>query len=362
MLKKGLAVFLALAVVVLSMVWLVDFDATELGTAALRQASASTGIQLDAARYRINLVRGLELENVEAKGRVPGGRYTITMPAMRFEHRVSSLLSGQLEIERVLLTEPRVAIVIDLAPELTAPTSESSTRARRPPERSEKSSTEPAAPPVELRIHEVALLQAALSFNDELSLHGVDLSLQSPALAPGALTLLHAIAATGQISIQELRFRETKIQHIAATLALSDGRLELTDGAFETEQGSFQANVHVDFNVIPPRHRLSLTGRLRGVPGEVSFDGEGFGLDAANLKGDGRWTVPAGRFDTAPLWEVLELTGTAYEATEIMFQIAEGRLVLDGLWIRGSVGLDGTLELVVSGTEVAGTWDSPLVR
>jgi len=362
MLKKGLAIFLALALLALSVLWLVDFDATALGTAALRQASASTGIQFDASRYRINLVRGLELENVEASARVPGGRYTIAMPTMRFDHRISSLLSGQLEIERVLLTEPRVVIVIGLEPEPTAPASSSSTRARRPRERPETPQGEPATSPVELRIREVELSGAAFSFNDELSLDGVDLSLQSPALATGALTLLHAIAATGQISVQELRFRTMKVQNITATLALSGGRLELTDGAFETEQSSFHGNVHVDFNAIPARHRLSLTGRLKGVPGEVSFEGEGFGLDAANLKGDGRWTVPAGRFDAAPLWQILALTGTAYEATEIMFQIADGRLMLDGLWIRGSVGLDGTLDLVVSGTKVSGTWDSPIVR
>jgi len=360
MLKKGLAVFLALAPLALSVVWLVDFDATELGAAALRQASASTGIQLDASRYRINLVRGLELENVEASARVPGGRYTITMPAMRFDHRVWSLLSGQLEIDRVLLTEPRVAVVLE--PKLTAPASSSSTRARRPRERSETPQTELATSPVELRIREFELSGAAFSFNDELSLDGVDLSLQSPALATGALTLLHAVAATGHISIQELRFSTMKLQNIAATLVLSGGRLELTDGAFETARGSFQANVHLDFNAIPARHRLSLTGRLSGVPGEVSFEGEGFGLDAANLKGVGRWTLPAGRFDAAPLWQILELTGTAYEATELSFQIADGRLTLDGLWIRGSVGLDGTLELVVSGTEVSGTWDAPVVR
>ena len=176
------------------------------------------------------------------------------------------------------------------------------------------------------------------------------------------MTLLHGIVAAGQLSIQKLSLRTTTVQNIAATLDLSGGRLELTDARFETDRGSFQANVHLDFNSIPARHRLSLTGRLTGVPGAVIFEGEGFGLDAANLKGEGRWTVPAGRFDDAPLWQILELTGSAYEATELAFRIADGRLTLDGLWIRGTVGLDGELDLVVSGTKVAGTWDAPVVR
>ncbi len=367
MLKKGLSWLAWLAglalvlAIVLATIWLVDFDATELGTVALRQARASTGIQLDASRYRINLVRGLELENVEASARVPGGHYTITMPAMRFDHRVLSLWSGRLELERVVLTDPRVAMVTASEPEPTAPASPS-TRARRSRERSEAQSAEPSASPVELRVREIELSGAAFSFNDELSLDGVDISLQSPTLATGALTLLHAIAATGQISIQELSLRTTTVQNVVATLDLSGGRLELADVAFETDRGSFQANVHLDFNSIPARYRLSLTGRLTGVPGVVSFEGEGFGLDATNLKGEGRWTVPAGRFDAAPLWQILELTGSAYEATELSFRIADGRLTLDGLWIRGSVGLDGELDLIVSGTEVSGTWDAPVVR
>ncbi len=80
MLKKGLSWLAGLALVlaiVFATVWLVDFDATELGTAALRQASASTGIQPDASRYRINLVRGLELVIVEASARFPGCSFLI---------------------------------------------------------------------------------------------------------------------------------------------------------------------------------------------------------------------------------------------------------------------------------------------
>ena len=84
MLKKGLVGVLVVLVAVFSLAWFVDFDATELGSAALRQASASTGVRLEASRQRIHLFRGLELDNVDASARFPGGRYEITMPTMRF--------------------------------------------------------------------------------------------------------------------------------------------------------------------------------------------------------------------------------------------------------------------------------------
>ncbi len=359
MLRKRLVGVLVLLVIAASLAWFVDFDATELGTAALRQASASTGIQLEASDYRLNLLRGLELDNIEASARFPGGRYAITMPAMRFEHRVASLLSGRLELERVVLSQPRVSIVTGLEPESPSP---SPSRARRRRERTETPTVELSPSPVELRVRELELSGAAFSYNDEVSLSGVDVMLRSPTLASGALTLLHAVTATGELSIQELSFPTTTVQNIVATIALSGGQLDLIDGAFETDRSAFQANVHLDFNSIPVRHRLSLAGHLAGVPGEVSFEGEGFGLDAANLKGEGRWIVPAGRFDDAPLWKNLELTGSEYETSELSFRVAEGLVILDGGWMRGTVSLDGELDLIVNDFEVGGTWDAPVRR
>ncbi len=60
---------------------------------------------------------------------------------------------------------------------------------------------------------------------------------------------------------------------------------------------------------MPFRHRISVQDRLAGVPGVVSLDVAGFGLDPKNLAGEGRLTIPEGRFDDAPLWDVLGLVG-----------------------------------------------------
>lgn len=364
MLNKSIGVVLVLVVFFISVValaWFVDFDATEIGSATLRQASASTGIQLEASEYRINLLRGLELGNIEASARFPAGRYAITMPTMRFEPRMTALLGGRLELERAFLNEPRVAIVTGLEPGLPS-TSPSPPDPRRQRERADAPSVASRTSPVVLGLREIEMVGASFSLNEEVSLTGVDVSLRSPSLSSGALTLLHALDATGEISIRELSLRTTTFRNIVATLGLSRGRLDLADGAFETDGGSFQADVHLDFNSFPVRHRLALRGRVAGVPGEVQFEGEGFGLDAANLNGTGAWSMPAGRFDDAPLWKLVELTGEESEATERPFRVTKGRIVVDDDWIRGSIGLDGDLDLIVNGVEVGGTWSSPVRR
>jgi hypothetical protein len=361
MLKKsvvGILSLLLLFTIAAALAWFVDFDATELGTATLREASKSTGIELEASGYRLNLWRGLELDNVEASARFPTGRYSIVIPAMRFAHSAVALFAGRLEIERVVLTGPRVAIVTGLESERASP-SASPNRTRRRRERAESPTAESPSSPVELRIRELELSGAAFSFNDDVSLQGVDIVLRSPTLGAGALTLLHAVTATGDLSIRRLDFRTTTVRNIVATLEASGGRLDLVDGALETDRSSFQVNVHLDFNSFPVRHRLSLTGRLDTVPGELSFEGEGFGLDAANVKGEGRWLVPGGRFDDVPLWTALKLSGSA---TELPFGVDESRLRFDEDWIRGTVGLDGTLDLIVNGAKVGGTWDAPIRR
>lgn len=362
MLKKSLVGVLVLFTVAVSLAWFVDFDATELGRAALRQASASTGIRLEASRYRLRLFHGLELDNVEASARFPGGRYEITMPLMRFEHRLASLVGGTVELERVVLSQPRVAIATGLEPDPTTASPKPATPRRRR-ERSETPLTEAPGPPVELRLRELELADAAFSFNDSVSLTGVDLRLDSPTLAPGALTILHAVAATGEFSIQELSFRTTEVRNIVASLRASGGRFDLVDGAFETERAAFQVtSIHLDFNSLPLRYRLSLTGRHTELPGSMSFEGEGFGLDAMNLKGEGHWSVAAGVFDDAPLWRTTELTGTERVATQFPFAISEGRIIVDGDWIRGTIGLEGGLDLMVNEIEIEGTLDAPVRR
>ena len=67
------AVVLGLFVLALVAVLFTEFDSPELGRLALRQIGESSGLDLRAEGFRLNVLRGLELEKVEASGPI-GGR------------------------------------------------------------------------------------------------------------------------------------------------------------------------------------------------------------------------------------------------------------------------------------------------
>src|SRR5258708_23763389 len=72
---------------------LTDFDSPRLGKAALDQASAATGVQLRAKAFRLNLLRGLVLEGVEATSTAPI-RSELHVDRLVFQHRMPPLLTG----------------------------------------------------------------------------------------------------------------------------------------------------------------------------------------------------------------------------------------------------------------------------
>ena len=98
MLKKGLAGVVAIIAVAVAGAFFVDLDATGIGGAVLGSASTATGIRLEASRFRLRPAKELEIRDVEASARFPGGRYTILIPTLRFEHRVWALLKGELDV------------------------------------------------------------------------------------------------------------------------------------------------------------------------------------------------------------------------------------------------------------------------
>lgn len=361
MVKKGIVGLLVLVVSIVIALTVVPFDATELGSAVLRRASASTGIHLKATRHRFRLLRGLELESVVASARFPGGRFAVAMPAIRFEHRLRSLVSGRLDVDRVVLVEPSVTVSAGSEGELFEAEPSPATPTRRQGRESEGAPRDGSESPVALRVRELELAGGSFTLNDEVTISGVNLSLLAPELRPGALTPLHALDASGDLSIAELWLEDFLVRNVRARLGLERGRVELERGTLAIDAGELEVEAQIDFNAFPARYRLALSGRLDEIPGEVRFEGSGFGLNATNLVGEGRWNVPAGRFGDAPLWQRLDLTGTAREAGEVSFRVTEGRLVLDGGWIRGTVGLDGALDLTVNGRRVSGSWNEPVV-
>ena len=363
--RKGpLGAVLALVLLGLVAVRSVDIDATAMGRSALREASASIGIRLEGSQFDFNLLRGLQIEGIEAGASFPSVRYELAIPEARFEHRLLPLLRRQVAIERVVMKEPLVTLVYGLPIESEA----SPMRGEQGERRSLKRLAEAPSPELSLELSmtlsEIVIrdgtirLRDASRAGDGVTVSGLDLALSDPQVATGALTLLHAIIASGVLAARVLRVGDMEVRDASAALSMTGGRIGL-EGEVLLELGIVSGSVHLDFNSLPFRHRISLKGRLAGVPGVVSLDVAGFGLDPKNLTGDGRLAIPEGRFDDAPFWEALGLVGKAHEADEVTIAIADGQILLDGSWLRGSIDFEGALELQVRGQSVSGTWEKP---
>ena len=72
MAKKLFIVVVAILVVAVAILFFVDFDSPELGNAVLEKANEATGANLSVESFRLNLIRGLELEGVESTSSFPG--------------------------------------------------------------------------------------------------------------------------------------------------------------------------------------------------------------------------------------------------------------------------------------------------
>ncbi len=96
---------LVLAVVVLLTT---EFDSPELGRLALGKVGEASGFDLQAKGFRLNLLRGLELEEVEA--RAIDGSLQASVDKLVFKHRPSDLLGGTLTVTEVLIQRPVVEL------------------------------------------------------------------------------------------------------------------------------------------------------------------------------------------------------------------------------------------------------------
>ena len=361
----GAVLLLVLLVVV---VWSVDVDATAMGRSALRAASASTGTRFKGSQFHFNLFRGLRIEGIDAGASFPSVRYELAIPETRFEHHLTPLLRRQVAIERVVVKKPRVEFVYGLPIENEAPPSP--VRSDPPSQRSGAEGPSPPrspnlSPNLSMTPSEIVIQDGTIYLRDarrrgnDVTVGGLDLALSGPEVATGALTLLHAITGSGVLAARALRFGDMQARDASAALSMAGGRIDL-EGEVLLEIGVVSGSVHLDFNSLPFRHRISVQGRLAGVPGVVSLDLAGFGLDPKNISGDGRLAIPDGRFDDAPLWEALGLVGQDHHPDEVSIKIGDGKILLDGSWLKGSIDFEGALELQVQGESVSGTWERPV--
>src|SRR5215510_6477262 len=115
-----LLVAVAVIGVALAALALTGFSSPALGRALLDRAGAAAGARLEADEFRLSVLRGISLRNVRAAGTYPGGRYELTLDRLLFQHRLLSLLTGRLVVDRIRLERPRALLVETAAPTRSA--------------------------------------------------------------------------------------------------------------------------------------------------------------------------------------------------------------------------------------------------
>lgn len=355
--------------------FLVDFDSPRLGKALLDEVGARTGVQMEADGFRLNLWRGLRLDGLRFVTDGPSGRLTVEAAGLLAEHRMPALLRGRVEIERIVLYEPKIELVTpdEEAPAVTPlpvpvvpalPASDAGAAAE-----SDKAADGPV-----LSVDRILLSNGTLSTRVEgapapdVEIRGLNVELRGLALddAPSALQ--------GLRSEGDLRTGEIVLGGLVATegsgkLRLADGHFRLEEFGMKLPQGRFLlGEFDADLNLDPFTYRLAMSvdpldanavlaaGPNGGLgPGILAFGATGYGTETRDMQGEGTLALAAGRLPASPLFTALEtllgrtdLKGSAYEAISVPFTIRRDRLSVSPFELRTSLlslGFSGQADL-----------------
>ncbi|MGH9461271.1 MAG: hypothetical protein ACRD1X_08630, partial [Vicinamibacteria bacterium] len=102
------AILVSVLVLAIGVIYLVDFESPELGEFVIGKLNEITGAELGVGRYRLNLVRGLELEDVRVSTSLPGGSLEAHLDGLVLRHRLLPLLAGKIVVEEMVLLRPEI--------------------------------------------------------------------------------------------------------------------------------------------------------------------------------------------------------------------------------------------------------------
>lgn len=366
----GLAVLLVAFVAV---VFLVDFDSPRLGKAVLDEVSARTGFQVQADGFRLNLSRGLTMDGVRFVTDGPSGRLTVEAAGLLAEHRLAPLLRGRVEIERIVVYDPKIELV---TPEEDAPVAAvrpaSSTGMSKAPVQG-SAPAEAAQGPM-LSVDRIWLRGGTLATRVEgapapdVEIRGMDVELRDLALLD-APTALQGLRAGGDLHTGEVVLGGLRATEGNGKLRLADGHFLLEEFGLKLPQGRFLlGQFDADLNQDPFAYRFTMkvdpldanavlaAGSGGGFgPGILAFDATGIGTETRDLTGEGTFSLAAGQLPGSPLFTAIEavlgraaLKGSAYEPVSVPFRMHRDRLTVDPFELRTSLlslGFSGWADL-----------------
>jgi AsmA-like C-terminal region len=372
MLKKTLVVLAALAVVAVFLLSR-DWDSPELGSAILEKVSAATGIQVKAEGFRLNVLKGVVLEKVEARSKTEGRELTLDLDRLVFEHRLLPLLRGTVAVDRVLLEKPTIVVVQTK----TGPSSSKKAEGSQgePKEGVESESGGGLAFDLKrIQIEDGSLSVKNSKGEEKSSVTGLDLELRNVLFDPEAASLA-AISGDGTLGAREMVFDTLHLTETEGEFQLSKAVFTIPELSFLLPNGKFTADAKLDFNPVPFTYTMNARGEPLDVngmvgategfgPGTLKLEAKGAGPETKDLKGDGQVRLAEGNFPNAKMFRDLEavlgktaLLGSSYKATEASFRMENDRVILAPfrfesgdarLDLSGTMSLDGPIDFDLS--------------
>jgi hypothetical protein len=384
-LRKILLVAVILVLLVAAAVtalFFVDFDSPRLGKALLAALGERAGIEIEAARFRLNLRKGLQLEEVRFATPSPAGRLLVTAERLVCEHRLRPLLAGRFEIVRLDLQRPRIELIAPIAPIEEGGTPPAGGMGG--PVATSSGDTAPAAPDavpaaeeggVDLRIDTIALADAVLATRTEgapapdVEIRGLDLVLRGLALDRAVASPVQAVRAEGDFTAREIALGPLLGTGGHGRLTLGEGHLVFGElGAAFAQGALLLQELDVDLNADPLAYRF--TARLDPIQaaevlgpgigaglgaGRLTLEARGSGTETGGLIATGALEMAAGTVPGSPFFKGIELAlgrqalqGSAYQPFTARFRLEHDRLTLEPFELRTAtvaLGLAGWADL-----------------
>jgi uncharacterized protein involved in outer membrane biogenesis len=363
MAKKILIVLAALAAVAIFLLSR-DWDSPELGKAILDKVSAATGIQIRAEGFRLNLLKGVVLEKVEASSEGEGRDLTFQLDRLVFEHRLLPLLSGTVAVERILLEKPRIEL-------LQTKSKGAYSKKKETPESSTGEAGEPGGGGgLALDVKQIQIEDGSLSVKNEKGeektrAQGLDLEMRNVSFDPGVASLA-GLSAEGDLAVREMVFDTLQLTEVEGEFELKEAVFVVPELSFAMPNARFTSGAKLDFHRVPLTYAMTGKGEpldLNGMvgakegfsPGTLHLEAQGSGPETRNLRGEGRLVLPEGRFPDAPMFRGIDaalgkkaVVGSPYQATEASFRVQNDVVTLDPFRFESGdarVDLRGTLKL-----------------
>ncbi|MGH9324996.1 MAG: hypothetical protein ACRD21_02310 [Vicinamibacteria bacterium] len=362
MVKKLAVIALVLAVLLVFLASR-EWDSPKLGQAVLDRVGTMAGMEMKAEGFRLNLLRGIVLENVEAKSSSEGQNLTFHFDRLLLEHRLIPLLSGTVAVDRILLEKPRFELVQTDA-QKGAPGKE------EPKTPAEGESPEDGKAAVALEVKQIRIEDGSLSVKnakgeEKTRVVGLDLEMENVGFDPNASSLA-ALSAEGTLSVEDIRFDALLLTETEGRFRLADAVFTVPELTFRMPHGEFAADAKLDFNPVPYRYELNakgdpidvngMVGAKEGFgPANIQLTGSGAGPETKDLVADGQLQLAEGHFPETPMFSRIDqalgkraVVGSPYKATQASFHLAGNRVTLAPFRFESGdarIALEGTMSL-----------------